>query len=301
MSDMIDRLSTIANEAGEQTASRLAAPEVTVALQAQIARGARRRRTATAALAGSVLAMAVAAFVVVPKLIQEPELVPATHREVVSTKDGLVTFDDGSMQVVTATGSIVDIPAPAANAPVFGIQDWSVACAATDPTALPPGWTAQFPDAAQLVTFGRPLFVDAEGYHNVTQGQVVHISPPYEETGFAFSADVDPAIAPFVVVTMNAYVLGADGAIQFFSSQLEAQPAIDYSGDHAAGTYTATITTKPDFGVDACPSVPSGTSTPTADELPRYMSVVLFLNDGEGHLSPLAEHNSWVTVVKEDS
>ena len=301
MSDMIDRLSSIANEAGEQTASRLAAPEVTVALQAQIARGARRRRTATAAIAGSVLAMTVVAFVVVPKLIQEPELTPATHREVVSTNDGLVTYDDGSMQVVTATGSIVDIPAPATNAPVFGVQNWTDACAATDPTALPPGWTAQFPDATKLVTFGRPLLVDSEGYHIVTQGQQVRIAKPYEETGFAFSADVDPAIAPFLVLTMNAYVLGPDGAIQFFSSQLEAQPAIDYSGDHAAGTYTATITTKPDFGVDACANVPSGTSTPTTDALPRYMSVVLFLNDGEGHLTPIAEHNSWVSVIKEDS
>ena len=301
MSDMIDSLSTIANEVGEQTASRMAAPEVTVALQAQIARGVRRRRTSAAALAGSVLAVIVAAIVVVPQLLQDPPLTPAEgHREVVATNDSLVTYDDGSMQVATAAGSIVDIPPPAPNAPTFGVQNVTDACTVAEPTALPPGWVAEFPAATELVTFGRPLLVDAEGYHVLRQGQQVHVVDG-DDTAFAFSVDVDPAIAPFVMFTMNSYIVMPDGTTAFYTSQLESQPAIDYTGDQASGTYTATVTTSPMAGASYCEKTPAGFEEAIALGVPRYMSVVLFINDGSGHLSPIAQHNSWVTIIKEDS
>ena len=113
-----------------------------------------------------------------------------------------------------------------------------------DARTLTQGWTTQFVDAFQVMTFGRPLLHDATGYHVLAQGQRVTLGSEWHASEFAFSVDADPAIAPYLVMTMTHYVLAPDGRVAYVGSQLESRPAIDYSGDKAAGTYTATLTTR---------------------------------------------------------
>jgi len=216
----------------------------------------------------------------------------------VQTNEGFITYNDGSMQVLNHRGVAVEVPAPVEGAPVFASRSIPDACA-VDVTALSPGWTTQFTDAYQVMTFGRPLLLDETGYHVLAQGQRVELGEDYRRVEFAFSADVDPAIAPYVVMTVDSYLLAPDGRVAYVGSQMESRPAIEYTGLKEAGTYTATLTTRGLAAFDECKGV-STTVDPDAP-LVRYLSVTAFLNDGHGHVNPIATHTSWITLVKESS
>ena len=103
--------------------------------------------------------------------------------------------------------------------------------------------------------------------------------------------------APYVVMDIDSYAIAPSGEIAYVGSQLESQPTVEYAGDRESGTYTATLTSRNLYAGTACP----GVSTADATEAVRYLVVTVFLNDGKGHLSPLATHTSWITLVKEDA
>jgi|GEM_PF-1992296 len=300
MSDMIDRLSELANEAGADVSARLASPVATAALVSEVGRGVRRRRAIAASLTAAVVVIGAAAAVIVPRLMEPAPIPPAGDVRVpVQTTEGLITYSDGSMQVLTQHGEVVDIPAPAEGAPVFTTVAASDGCAAFEP--MSPGWTVDFPDAFELLTFGRPLVLDATGFHVLTQGQTVPVGTRYDQAAFAFSLDVDPAIASQVVITATSYTLAPDGRVAYFQSQLESKPAVDYTGDRAAGTYSATLTTRLFGNGTQCPGVSASAEAAAASGLVKYLVVTAFLNDGHGSVSPIATHTSWVTIVKEDA
>ena len=298
MSDMVDRLGEVAAEAGLDAGDRLAAEAVTVQLSSRVRRGARRRRLAAASLAFAVV-LSGAAAVIVPQLLAPVAVDPAaTGRAPVQTKDGLVTYDDGSMQVLTHGGNLVNVPAAAVASPVFAPETADAACA-TDVTALIPGWKPQFADAFQLVTFARPLLLDDAGYHVLAQGQRVGYHANSAAPQIAFSVDVDPAIAPYVVMTMTTYAVAPGGKVAYFASQLESRPAVEYSGDKTAGTYTTTLTTRALQGGGECKGVAPGADWTSTSSVARYLVVTAFLNDGHGHVNPIATHTSWLTFTKE--
>jgi len=297
MSDMITRLDDIASEVGVDAADRLTTPLLAARLAGDVRRGVRKRRAIAAGLMAVIVAMVGTAAVVLPPLLRSEPLAPANQPRVpVQTEDGLIAYDDGSMQVLDHRGKVVNVPPPVVGAPVFMQTATPDACAA-DMRDLVQGWVPQFTDAFSLVSFGRPLLVDATGYHGMAQGQRVSVpkSAPYAQ--FAFSVDVDPAIAPFVVMTLTSYAIGSDGRVAYFSSRLESQPAVDYTGDKAAGTYTATLTTRP---IEPYYECKGQTALDLDGGVPHYLTATVFLNDGHGHLSPIATHNSWMTLVKED-
>jgi hypothetical protein len=299
MSDMIDRLGEVANEAGAESADRLAAGIVTAQLADRARKGARRRRITAASVTGAVVAMGVAAALVLPHVWAEEPIAPATDGRVpIETDEGLITYDDGSMQVIDQHGRAIDIPAAAAGAPTFSSLGIPDACA-VDPHSLSPGWTTQFTDAFRVLTFGRPLVVDSSGYHVLAQGQRVVLEDQFRETAFAFGVDVDPAIAPYVVMKVVSLVLAPDGRVAFVGSHLESRPSIEYSGDKAAGTYTATLTTRGLKAFDECKGVSTEINPATASGLVHYLLVTVFVNDGHGHVNPIATHTSWVTLVRE--
>lgn len=298
MSDMIDRLDQIAGEAGADAGARLATADITAKLQEQITRGVRRRRRVTRVLAAAAAVVVGTASVIIPQLIETP-VSPAAppRREVVNSTDSLLTYSDGSMQVVTALGKVVKIPPAAEGSALFTGTAVKDACAA-DTAHLAPGWTQEFPEASQLLTFGRPLAVDKAGYRVLMQGDRVEVGSGYRDTKFALSVDVEPAIAPYVVMSVNVYVLAPDGRIAYVASQLESRPAIEYSGTKGTATFSATATTR---GIDAyaeCHEV-----TRTLDDgdpdLVYFFRANVFVNDGEGHINPLGAHTSWITVIKE--
>ena len=298
MSDMLDRLDEIASEAGADAGGRLASPDVAAKLQAQIAHGVRRRRIVTGALAAAAVVVLGTASVIVPKLIETP-VPPAANptREVVNSSESLLTYSDGSMQVVTSVGERVHVPAPGEGSPRYTGTAVKDACRA-DPADLAPGWTQEFPEAWQLMSFGRPLSIDKEGHHVLTQGQAVEKGSGYRSTLFAASVDVDPAIAPYVVMSVNVYVLAPDGRIAYVASHLESRPSIQYSGTKGTATYTATATTR---GIDSyaeCREV-TRTLSGEAPENVYYFHIKVFVNDGAGHINPIGAHNSWISVTKE--
>lgn len=299
MSDMIDRLSEIANDAGADAGTRLTAENVTASLATRVRRDVRRRRAVTSALAAAVVVLGAAAAVVLPHVLDPVPVVPAGDTRVpVETNEGLITYNDGSMQVLTYAGSVVEVPAPAEGAPTFAQETKADACSA-DPGELKPGWTAQFQDAFQLVTFGRALSLDATGYHPLPQGQNLVIGDNYENATVAFSVDVDPAIAPYVVMTMSSYLLAPNGLVAYHTNNLESRPAVEYTGDPDVGTYTATLTTR---GVSSGYECDGLTGTwDGITPLTRYLVVSVFLNDGKGHVNPIATHSSWSTIVKESA
>jgi hypothetical protein len=301
MSDMIDRLSAIANEAGADSAARLTADDITATLATQVRRDVRARRVVASAVALTMVVVGAAGAVVAPRLLDPPAVLPAGETRVpVQTNEGLITYSDGSMEVLTQSGLVVEVPAPEEGAPVFGQELSGDACAA-DPTQFKPGWTAAFPEAFELVTFARALSLDSTGCHVLPQGQRVIVGHDYKDTEFAFSVDVDPAIAPHVVMTASSYTLAPDGRVGYFHSQLESTPGVDYSGDRASGTYTATLTTRPLGYGTSCKGASAMANEAAATGALKYLVVTVFINDGHGQLSPIGTHTSWVTLAKEDA
>lgn len=301
MSDMLDRLDQIAAEAGAEAGGRLATPDVTARLQAHIARGVRKRRTVTAALTGALVVVLGTASVIVPKLLETP-VPPATApiREVVNSSHSLLTYSDGSMQVVTSAGKVVKIPAPGDESPRFAGTAVKDSCLA-DVTQFVPGWTHSFKEASQLMTFGRPLARDESGFHVLSQGQHVAVGHDYWRTKFAFSVDVDPAVAPYVVMTVDAFVVAPDGRAAYVVNQLESRPAIEYSGVKGTQTYTATVTSRALGTFADCAGVSSTVDRDSSAGLAYFFRANVFVNDGHGHVSPLGTHISWITVIKEGS
>jgi len=301
MSDMIDRLHEVAAEAGADSGERLAAGTVEALLGSQIRRGVRRRRLTAATVTTAVVVLAAATALVVPQLMRPAPVAPAGDPRVpVETTEGLITYSDGSMKVLTEAGDAIDVPAGSADAPVFSTGSDLSACAATPP-APSPGWTRHFPEAFELVKFGRPLVVDEAGYHVLAQGERLPVPSANDKVKFAFSVDVDPAIAPHVAMVARMYALGPDGTVGYYATQLDSEPAVDYTGTKEAGTYTATLTTRAFNGGMLCPGVPPGAKWPAGTEVLRYFVVSVLLYDGAGNINPLATHTSWVTLVKEDA
>ena len=297
MSDMIDRLDALAGEVGADAGDRLSSAVVAARLAGEVRGEVRKRRAIATGLSLVIVAMVATAAVVLPGLLRSEALTPAGHvRAPIEAQDGLITYDDGSMQVLNQHGEAVAIPAPAAGAPTFATSSGVDACA-VDVRKLTQGWTTQFVQAFQVMTFGRPLSVDAAGYHVLAQGQRVELGPNTWDTRFAFSVDADPAIAPYLAMKLTSYVLAPDGRVAYVASQLESRPAIDYAGDRAVGTYTATLTTRGLQNYHECSGV--RVDQFTADGLVHYMTVDVFLNDGHGHISPIGTHTSWITLVKE--
>jgi len=301
MSDMIDRLEEVANDAGDLAHGRLATAVVQARMARDVRQGVRRRRLRTAGLTAAVLVVGAVAAVVLPRLYTAPPIQPAGEARVpIETSEGLITYSDGSMKVLNQHGQAIDVPAPAPDATSFGLPSRPEACA-VNPADFRQGWTTQFVNAFQLVTFGRPLMLNSQGYHVLAQGQRVEIGSEWQTTAFAFSVDVDPAVAPYVVMTATTYVLGPDGRVAYVGSQMESQPAIEYTGDKTAGTYTATLTTRSLAPYDPCPGAADLANPATASGMVHYLVVNVYLNDGRGHVAPLGTHTSWITVVKENT
>jgi hypothetical protein len=98
---------------------------------------------------------------------------------------------------------------------------------------------------------------------------------------------------------MTSYGLAPDGVVAYSISQLESKPAVDFSGDAEAGTYTATLTSRALEGGQSCPAAEAPNGWGTASEIVSYLTVTAFLNDGHGHINPIATHSSWITLTKE--
>jgi hypothetical protein len=159
----------------------------------------------------------------------------------------------------------------------------------------------RFDDAFKVMTFGRPLQVDGAGYRLLPQGERVTLGSEADAFRVAFSMDADPAIAPHLVMVMTAYVLAPDGRVAWVGSQMESRPAIEYTGDKAAGTYTATVTSRALMAGEECRGVSSGVDQYDPAGLVHYLTVDVFINDGHGHINPVGTHTSWITLVKETS
>ncbi|MGC4175436.1 hypothetical protein [Demequina sp.] len=301
MSDMIKHLDDLAQQVGADAGDRLSMSVTNARLASEVRRGLRRRRIIAASVTAATVVVVGAAAIVVPQLMKPTPIAPAGEvRTPIETTDGLITYSDGSMQVLTSSGHTVNVPPAGEDAPVFRQQSHVDACA-LDPSLLTAGWVPQFPGAFDLVSFARPLSMDSEGAHVLAQGQTVHLDSEFDYVAFAFSVDVDPAIADKVVMTLDSYVLAVDGRVGYIGSQLESEPTITYSGDKAAGTYTATLTTRAMATYSECPGVGSYEDLPIASGVSHYMQANVFVNDGHGHVNPIATHNSWVTIVKASS
>ena len=301
MRDMTDQLGDVAASAGVDAGDRLATDAVTVQLSSRVRKGARRRRLLTAGLTCGVVLLGVGAVMALPQLMSPLVTDPATTEpSPVQKTDSLTVLEDGSMRVLTQAGDVVEVPAAGADGPRFSAATAETACA-VDVTTLSPGWKPEFGDAFDLVTFARPLLLDATGYHVAAQGQRVAYTADESKPQLAFSVDVDPAIAPDVVMTMTSYVLAPTGAVAYYESQFESRPAVEYVGDKAEGTYTATLTTRPLEGGGECKGVASAAPLDLTGGVVRYLVVTAFLNDGHGHVNPIATHTSWVTFAKESA
>ena len=113
---------------------------------------------------------------------------------------------------------------------------------------------------------------------------------------FAFSVDVDPGIANHVVIVVDNYVVTPSGAVAKYASRIDSQPTIEYAGTKEAGTYSATLTTRPWNELTHC--APDAVAQ-LGSSVPRYTVATIFLNDGKGHSTALASHMSWITQLKE--
>ena len=302
MSDMIDRLSGIANEVGAQAGSDLRTAAVSLDLQRRIGAGVRRRRVRAAVVGGAFALVVAAAGLLVPQLFSAAPLPPASTegtRTVVVTTDGLISYDDGSMSVLTSHGELIDVPPAGEGQPTLSTLTADDACLA-QPATFPPNWTRYSIPALSLVTFGRPLVVVDGEAHTLRQGQDVNIADADAQgtVGFAYSVVVDPGIASHVVIREDSYVVTPGGQVAMFSSRIDSEPTIEYQGSKDAGTYTAILTTSSRFELYHCSS---DAVAQLGETLPRYTVATVFLNDGEGTVTPLASHVSWIALIKEAS
>lgn len=302
MTDMIDRLDEVAREAGASAAATLVQEDVRARIEVTVRAKVRRRRARRAMGAAAVVLVAASAAWAVPRVWQAEPLPASTpQREVVTTGDGIITYDDGSMSVMTSRGRVVPLPPPAADAPRYAAQSGQVACAQEDVAQWMPGWTShvdtsRLDAAASLITFGRPMIVDDQGYRVIGQGQ--SLGELAAEASFAFSVDADAAVASHLVVAMDLVALGADGLPAYVATTLDSQPVVERVGDRAQGTAGATVTTRPmQYGTYCPDALPQAAGEPS----PVHLRATVFVSDGKGAVTPLASHQSWFTVVREAS
>ncbi len=298
MSDMIDRLSGIANEVGEQASADLATAAVTVELQHRIAAGVRRRRVRAAVVGGALALVVTVAGLLVPQLFSADPLPPASTegiRNVVVATDGLISYDDGSMSVLTSRGELIDVPPPSVGDPALGVATADQACSA-QPASFQANWTRYSYAALGLVTFGRSLAIIDDRSQILRQGESVTFPADPYAVAFAFSVDVDPGIASHVVIVVDSYVMTPSSDVAKYASRIDSQPTIEYAGTKDAGTYSATLTTRPWNELTRCS--PDAVAELGAS-VPRYTVATIFLNDGQGHSTALASHMSWITQLKE--
>ena len=114
-------------------------PRVSLDLQRRIGAGVRRRRVRAAVVGGAIALVVAAAGVLVPQLFSAAPLPPASTegtRTVVVTTDGLISYDDGSMSVLTSHGELIDVPPRGEAEPTLRTLTADDACAA-EPADLP--------------------------------------------------------------------------------------------------------------------------------------------------------------------
>lgn len=293
MSDMIDRLAEVANDAGSRASDGLRSDATARVLERRIREGVRRRRIRLGALTGAAVLVAGAVGIVVPRLMVEPPLAPAASphvRTVILSAGGLTTYADGSMTVLTDRGEVVDVPAPSAGTLAFAPLSRADGCAAIVPGQFPPGWTFERREYTRLVSAGRAQVVDASGYHIVLQGQPLAMGPE-GPPALAFSLDADPAVGDHLTMVLDSRFVAPSGETLYYQSQLESQPAIDMTGNASAGTATAVLQSRPLGTGTWCVESAAFPATVT-----RYLSARVYLHDDQGRSTLIATDNSWTTL-----
>src|SRR5690606_6107009 len=141
MSDMIDGLSRMALEAGQEASRNLTSAPVLAIMAERVHAGRRRRRVRATVTAGGFVAAAFAAAIVVSQLgVDPPEVEPAqTGTAIVSSVGNLTVFSDGSMSLYTQRGTFVDFPPATGPENAFAAVSGTEACS-FDPGSVQIGW-----------------------------------------------------------------------------------------------------------------------------------------------------------------
>lgn len=305
MSDMIDRLSRAAIEAGNDASRNLTTASALAVMNQQIHAGVRKRRIRAGAVTGGVLALALAAAFVVPRLGLSPEPIEPgqTVRSVVNSVGNLTVFNDGSMSLYTQRGTFVDLPAATGEENVFGPISPAVMCE-FDFAAAEAGWTFHTDNARQVLLFARPQIVTGMERRLVTQGEhlgtVDSLHYPYP----AFTMDAEVATAPQLAIRERVYeVYVGDGdyagpPVKSVASTLDAAPKVTIAGDPDAPNRVATIEARAAGNGVTCDKRFGEWVYSQDDSVPirRYLLADIFLLDREGNSMLLATHTSWTSL-----
>lgn len=303
MSDMIDGLSRMALEAGQEASRNLTSAPVLAIMAERVHAGRRRRRVRATVTAGGFVAAAFAAAIVVSQLgVDPPEVEPAqTGTAIVSSVGNLTVFSDGSMSLYTQRGTFVDFPPATGPENAFAAVSGTEACS-FDPGSVQIGWTFHVDEGRQVILFGRPgIVLGPTERRTTTQGEHLgtfgHASVPHP----TFTMDAEVATAPQLAIRETVYDIvtdeGVDGVppVKSYASQLDVSPEVVIAGDVDSFNRVATIQARPVGSPVAC--MPGFAESILMRGEPysvrRYLVADVFLVDRAGHSMLLATHVSW--------
>ena len=299
MSDMIERLSLLSQDAGNNAAESLAARSSIESMEARIRSGVRRRHRHTIGLAATAALLAGAGVIVVPLVVGEVPVPPIAQvdRQLERSLDGLNVYSDGSMSVVTSRGRIVEVEAPDEGDEVrFRLLGHDAATSPPDPDNFPLGWSFVKREYGELFAFGRPLIIGPDGPVALVQGGSPIQLEGHDGPPIAFQAETDAGVATHIALRATAYIVAKDrpGETVALQTQLNAAPEVSYVGDIAAGTGLGVVRTGP----FATTWRTADTDLLYKDAYRRYVVVDAFLVDRAGTVIYLGTHRSWNDVVK---
>ena len=231
MSDMINKLRGIADEAGNDAAENLRSPDTIAVLDHRVRRGVRRRRARIASTAVAATVVLGGVGVMAPILFGQDQVTPNDEpRTVLHSTGGLTVFSDGSMSILTDAHTIIDLAVPEeGNDRIVPTSNTEV-CAWDPDTDLNIGWDFVDANGSQLLTF---VFVESEDYDgNVTvvpYGDVVEMVPSHEAPSIRVAVNANSAIADHLVVQLTSIEV-IEGVPVYYGLQLDSQPDVTFHG-----------------------------------------------------------------------
>lgn len=304
MSDMIDRLRAISEDAGRDIAADLGVASSLVSMSTLVHSGVRRRRLRISAVAAACALFLGIGATVAPGLFADglKDPIDPAGPTLVRTDGAVTTFSDGSMSVVLSDGSFFTLP-PAGpdDMPLAPVRP-EVGCA-FDPASIEAyGWIPDEPGYGQLAGAARAYYDGEDGRTYVSPGASFTAARDEEVPSVIVEVETDPALAGNVVLLAQWMAIKVeDGNVRHFSGRMTSDPDVRYVGDRSLGTERAIVPINSDSMdlemVNHCKKIDSEGEELYGDEFgvfDHYLTVDVWLTDHHG----IARHiGRYVTVV----
>ena len=296
MSDMIDKLRGLTGDVGAEVGKSLSSQETLSVMDARVRAGVRRRRTRQSVAGVATAALVAVGVIVVTGLLpkENPLDVDPGERVILHSDGALTVFDDGSMSVVLSSGRIVDVKPDAEAATNIEPRRKVELCETHRSNVEGLGWTwPDNPYSQALLGFGRVLTAPDGGQFSIlAQGSHFGDLPDEAWPGAQFELQVDPAVAPYIVVQFSV-VEAWEKTPLVVTTRLSSELDIEVQGT-GSNTVALVRTGKMDFEnggwcVEQWPEIPDDA------RIDVMLIADVWLTDRAGTVAKLGTHVTWAT------